>query len=247
MKVSITFLALANTLALAQNFFSSTDVPACAVQCQLLNQAQAGCLPAVSPQPASCFCNSAYLTNLAASPQAVCPGCTSQSDLSQLTGWFTRFCQQGGSATYGASGAASSAPAGPATTAAAPAASTAAAANPAATSNTASSSSGSNGATTNTNQNQSWWDKHKGWIAMVIVLIIAFAAIIAGAVWWKKRYLRKRDAAGATLPGAWGPTSNQHPSSQPVEKSAGGSHAAAMAAGQSRTSKKQKIARSLRR
>lgn len=65
------------------------------------------------------------------------------------------------------------------------------------------------------------WSKHAGWIAMVIVLVVAFALIIFGGVWWRKRHIRKRDAQIIPLPVGWGPNANPHDYAGPTSVVAG--------------------------
>lgn len=86
------------SLASSQTLISPT-LPACAQQCATLLQAQAGCVPPaalVSDQSTyqSCFCQSAFLTPLAANPSTICPAC-SPVDLTTLQTWFTGFCTTG--------------------------------------------------------------------------------------------------------------------------------------------------------
>lgn len=55
------------------------------------------------------------------------------------------------------------------------------------------------------------WSVHGRWIAMVIVLVVAFTIIIIVGVWWKRRHDRKVNLATEDpLPDGWGPPSDPH-------------------------------------
>lgn len=89
--------ALLFSLASSQNFISPT-LPACAQQCQTLQQAQTICIPPAAPVTnqgiyQSCFCNSDLLKQLPAAPLAICPTCA-PADLVTLQNWFAGFCTQ---------------------------------------------------------------------------------------------------------------------------------------------------------
>lgn len=161
-----TFLlaALATSIASAQNIldFSAGALPACAQNCALLQQAQAGCLPTVSPQPASCFCQSSYLTALKTSASAVCADvCPSATEQQEVQTWYINWCQNGGSASYIAKiGQSTAAPTAASTAPAANAASTtapdAAAAPTASQSSAAESADAAN--PTDPTANQTWYE-----------------------------------------------------------------------------------------
>lgn len=115
-RVLISALALAllpRTLAQQPVTLIASSLPACAQSCPTLLQAQTACVPPPNGQAAvtdtttynSCFCNSAYLTNLkAGAAQGVCPTC-STDDTSTLQSWYSGFCQIGGVAGGAAGGA----------------------------------------------------------------------------------------------------------------------------------------------
>ena len=67
------------------------------------------------------------------------------------------------------------------------------------------------------------WSQHGRWIAMLIVLLVAFVIIIVVGVILKRRYNRKRNRATATpLPTTgWGPNMNPHSYPGVAEKDEG--------------------------
>ncbi|KAI9728931.1 MAG: hypothetical protein M1828_000016 [Chrysothrix sp. TS-e1954] len=197
--------------------YASGDLPACARNCGLLNQAQTACVPpaaakATQQQYESCFCQSAYLTPLKSSPNLCQSVCTSASDNTQIQSWYSNLCSKGVGAA-GGNGAAAT-PTAAAVTASSPPTTDA---NGVSEPNNAGNQGNAQDTTATGGVNvkaakSSWWSQHGKWVAMVIVLIVAFTIIIIIGVIWKKRYNRKRNRATATpLPVAgWGPNVNPH-------------------------------------
>ena len=98
--MNVLFLSLLASAAVAQQLlqFGAGGLPSCAQQCQPLTNAQNACQPS-SPQPVTCFCQSAYLTSLKTTANGLCDSaCTSQSDRNQLFSWYAGFCANGGNA-----------------------------------------------------------------------------------------------------------------------------------------------------
>ena len=67
------------------------QLPTCAQGCTTLQQAQDACK--TSTQMKSCFCQSAYLTQLYGSPSAVCQQNCQPNDLQSIQTWYTGFCK----------------------------------------------------------------------------------------------------------------------------------------------------------
>lgn len=93
-----TAFALLFSLASSQTFIA-TDLPICVQQCVILQQAQTGCVPPAAPVTdqaiyQSCFCESALLRPLSATPSTVCPAC-SPADLGTLQTWYSGLCTPG--------------------------------------------------------------------------------------------------------------------------------------------------------
>lgn len=106
--------SLLRTFALLQIFTStvvsqqivpssgSSTFPQCAVNCQVLLQAQTACLPPSAPVSSdaiytSCYCQSAYLTTLHTEASTTCgSSCPSTSDQQLLVTWYGDFCAAGG-------------------------------------------------------------------------------------------------------------------------------------------------------
>lgn len=82
---------------------SSSQFPACAVNCAVLLQAQSACVPPSVPATnqityENCFCQSSFLQGLYGSPDSICTAeCTVESDRDLLQSWFTGFCREVGS------------------------------------------------------------------------------------------------------------------------------------------------------
>ena len=99
----ISFLTAITT---AQQLIPS-NLPSCAAQCTVLQQAQTGCTPAGGApvtgqaQYQSCFCQSALLTQLYSDNTVqVCTTC-SQSDMSTIQNWYKDYCGRGGAPVQG--------------------------------------------------------------------------------------------------------------------------------------------------
>ncbi|KAL1852310.1 hypothetical protein Plec18170_006038 [Paecilomyces lecythidis] len=152
----------------------SDTFPACAVDCQTLEQAQDSCVPPAAPVTnqatyVSCFCQSALLTQLRSSPAGVCSAC-SAADSQKLQQWYNNFCSTGGNVQTTTTSTSTTA-----TNAAAAAAAT---------------TTGSH--TKSYPSPPSWISTHYQWIIMIIILAIGLTAIALGGMWLKRRYDAKR-------------------------------------------------------
>lgn len=156
-------LAAAAALSTAQVLTSgNSQLPACAQQCPLLQQAAAACGGTTSSSQTiwSCFCQSGYLTSLKSSPAGICDSvCTNAADNQQVMTWYNSECGN----DYGASEHANAA-AGGATTVIITSTSTSA---PVAgqTANTVGAAAAATGSSVvsgnaNTPQGGSWWSTH---------------------------------------------------------------------------------------
>lgn len=103
----IVLLTVLATLSIAQQTtILPTTLPACASQCQVLLQAQTGCVPPAAPVTnaaayQSCFCQSGYLSSLYASAAStLCQSC-SAGDMSSIQAWYKSFCPQQAAAANG--------------------------------------------------------------------------------------------------------------------------------------------------
>ena len=91
-------LNLAHTTSAQQATLLASNLPACAQQCPVLLQAQAGCVPPAAPVTdqaiyQSCFCQSALLTQLPTSN--ICAPQCSAEDIGTIQAWFNGLCAQG--------------------------------------------------------------------------------------------------------------------------------------------------------
>ncbi|KAM3526037.1 hypothetical protein MY4038_007026 [Beauveria bassiana] len=172
-------------------FGDRNKLPACAVSCKALYDANANCVPPVIPSgPVSnyeaCFCINQNVVALSTATDAVCNDVCSgeQGGQSSVASWFGSLCHvtaTGGttktttSATGGATG----------------------------TSNTSSSNKKSG----------DWISNHWQWVIMLVVLIVVIAGVWIGACIWRRRYLRRKDRqtslgqkqSGSASRPSWGP------------------------------------------
>lgn len=231
---SLLFLPLLAAPSLAQQIlqFGAGQLPQCAQNCQQLINAQTACI-SVPTTEHSCFCQSAYLTqqtNLFQTADGTCTDtCPQESDRQQIQKWFQGYCSNPNQPAAPAGGNNGQSPQAPAssTAASAPAATTSSFAGTPVDENTGSwyvlscspfplprnvlGSLGSN--------LLHRWSNHARWIAMVIVLVVAFIIIIVVGIWLKRRHDRKVNRATTTpLPVGWGPNSDPHQYAGPTEK-----------------------------
>ncbi|CZT22958.1 uncharacterized protein RCC_08666 [Ramularia collo-cygni] len=182
----------------------NSQLPQCAQQCPLLQQANQACTATATPQAAwACFCQSAYIPTLKTSAVGVCDStCTDATQNAQVSTWYNSNC----GSDFGASEHAADTATAATTTAGAPAA--------AGTTSSGSSNAGNGNNNNNdagsANQNSGsgttdwnpeatkeggdWWSTHYQWIVMVIVLAIGLSLFAWLAVWLKRRHDRKQDA-----------------------------------------------------
>lgn len=103
--VSAILLLSASRPVSAQDTFSflpsaaSSTFPACGLSCQLLLEAQSGCVPpqaevTTSDTYVSCFCQSALISGLPYTA-SMCPTCTTASDQQLLINWYKNYCAGG--------------------------------------------------------------------------------------------------------------------------------------------------------
>jgi len=160
----------------------SSTFPQCAVNCPVLIQAQAACLPPSAPVSndatyTSCYCQSSYLTTLHTEASTTCgSSCPSTSDQQLLVTWYGDFCAAGGKDVIDGSSTTT-------TTTSATASSTAAGATSTSQNSSVSSGSGGGGG--------GWFSTHYKWIIMVVVLAIGFSIIAAAGIYFKRRYDEK--------------------------------------------------------
>ena len=81
--------------------FGANALPSCANGCQMLLNAQSGCVPPAAPVTSpqiykSCFCQSALLITLRTTPVGVCDTvCTDPTALTQIMTWYNSYCASG--------------------------------------------------------------------------------------------------------------------------------------------------------
>lgn len=185
MKLSRTALALLPSLLLTLSITAASaqlltdgnsQLPSCATNCPLLNQAAQACggTQSADQQIWSCFCQSAYLTTLKTSPSGICDGvCTSSNDNQQLMTWYNTNC----GSDYGASehagsqtGASASASTTSAATGTAAVQTRTDAAQPT-TSTFSTAGAGSVGADDDDSYKGSWWHAHYVWHLCPVLLV----------------------------------------------------------------------------
>lgn len=239
--VLVAFLSTSTVITAQFLQYGSGQLPQCAQQCTTLQQAQTLCIPPDAPTvQKTCFCQSGLLTQLPSNPEAVCAQVCSSTESQQIQQWYTSYCQNPNAPVGGASSSASP-PGPASTTAPAGSSQTSGGTTingqsvdtvPGPDTRTwfvyslpwlfrllpsSSSKSCVQLLLTCLDElltrpcNEYRWQKHSKWIAMVIVLVIAFAIIIAVGVVLKKRHDRRFNRATVTpLPTSWGPNSDPH-------------------------------------
>ncbi|OAA77052.1 hypothetical protein LEL_06736 [Akanthomyces lecanii RCEF 1005] len=173
-------------------FADRNKLPACAVSCKALYDANANCVPPVIPSgPVSnyeaCFCINKNVIALSTATDAVCNDVCSaeQGGQSSVAKWFGSLCH------VTASGGTTST----------------------ATTTTKGSSSGNSSSGGSSQKSGDWISNHWQWVIMLVVLIVAIAGIWIGACIWRRRYLRRKDRqtslgqkqSGSASRPSWGP------------------------------------------
>jgi len=168
----------------------TSKLPACASLCGVLFDVQGACEPPVLASVSStCFCadsrlspfmqsGTAGVTSACKASAAVAGSCTATSDLEKIQSWYATFCNL------------KDPNAAVTTTAGSP----------------ASTGTGSSSTTPKAPVNQTWFQGHWKYIVMLIVMILAIVGIWVGAIFIKRRYIRKKEREIEMKPPvAWGP------------------------------------------
>ncbi|KAK2042320.1 hypothetical protein LZ31DRAFT_366825 [Colletotrichum somersetense] len=146
------------------------QLPACAVKCGPLYDANGACVPPAVPAADAqvydaCFCSQGNLQPFRTAATGVCDaaGCDA-AGFSSIQGWYTSFCNSvaGGAAVQTSS-------------------------SPGSTSTSGASKGSSNG------NGGDWLSNHWRWVVMLVILVVAIAGIWVGACIWRRRYLRRKD------------------------------------------------------
>lgn len=174
-------------------------LPVCASLCGKLFDVQGACVPPnVAKASKSCFCGdprlASFISQGAAGVSSVCTAvsCTAQADLEKIQSWYAGFCNaQAADPTKTGGGAA-----------------------PSGTGSSGAGSSSSPGTTTpNSSADQTWFQSHWKWVVMIIVVLLAMIIIWVGAVFLRRRIIRKREREIEMKPPvAWGPHQMQNQS-----------------------------------
>lgn len=171
-------------------FADRNKLPACAVSCKALYDANANCVPPIIPSGPvsgyeSCFCINQNVAALSTATDAVCNDvCSAESGgQASVASWFGSLCHV--SATGGTTKT---------------------------TTTTKGSTSGSTGSGSS-NKSGDWISNHWQWVIMLVVLIVVIAGVWIGACIWRRRYLRRKDRqtslgqkqSGSASRPSWGP------------------------------------------
>lgn len=143
----------------------NSQLPACAQNCPLLQQANTACASTGTPQAAwTCFCQSAYLTNLYNTAVGICDSvCTDATQNAQVSTWYKSNCgtDNGVKEQAGDTQIAAATTAAAATTTATTNNAAAAAATPTPTSGSGSgSTSSASSSSSSSSSGESWWSGH---------------------------------------------------------------------------------------
>ncbi|KAM0432947.1 hypothetical protein ACHAPT_004652 [Fusarium lateritium] len=175
-------------------------LPACAVSCGALYDANGACVPpiiAVDAGPKAytqCFCLDTRVAAFSTATKGPCDdACTDDpKGLSSIAAWFRDICTVDSNANKGGNGQASSK-----TT----------------TTDGAGSTGGSKAGSSNSGGGGDWISNHWQWVIMLVILVVGIAGIWIGACIWRRRYLRKKDRqtslgqkhSGSVSRPSWGP------------------------------------------
>lgn len=181
--------AILFSFASSQSFIPTT-LPPCAQQCATLQQAQTVCVPPAAPVTSqgiykSCFCESALLNQLSATPSTVCPACLG-ADLQTLQSWFSGFCAPAGG-TGGQQ---------PTTLTTSSISSTPTTSVPTVAPTGSTSQIGAGGATISDKtppDNRNWIHSHWRWVLMLIILFFGFGILAWAGSYLHRRYHRLHD------------------------------------------------------
>ncbi|KZZ90474.1 integral membrane protein [Moelleriella libera RCEF 2490] len=188
-------------------FQDPAQIPACAVNCQPLWDANGGCVPPAIPsaEPTvyqACFCANknvaAFSTAVSGVCDNACPG--DPQGVSSIARWFSQACNVQAGATNTPKTATSTS---------------------AKAANTAGSSGSNNGGN---NGGGDWLSGHWQWVIMLVILVVGIAGIWIGACIWRRRYLRKKDRqtslgqkhSGSAANPSWGPAVTGSDSATPI-------------------------------
>ncbi|KAK5988575.1 hypothetical protein PT974_10059 [Cladobotryum mycophilum] len=179
-------------------FNDRAQLPACAVSCGHLYDANGACVPPAVPQQqpqgyTDCFCADPRLAPFSTATAGVCDNaCTAEPNgLSSITAWYHSLCKIN---TAPAGGKLSTSSVAPGTTGTPPPSQT----------------QGPSG---------DWISNHWQWVIMLVVLVVGIAGIWIGACIWRRRYVRKRDlhkAANTAARTSWGPDPNESTAGIPM-------------------------------
>ncbi|TQV90427.1 hypothetical protein V2A60_010420 [Cordyceps javanica] len=193
-------------------FNDRSKLPACAVSCKALYDANANCVPPIIPSgPVSnyeaCFCINQNVIALSTATDAVCNDVCSaeQGGQSSVAKWFGSLCHV--TATGGTTKTATT---------------------------TKGATSGSTGSGSSGNKSGDWISNHWQWVIMLVVLIVVIAGVWIGACIWRRRYLRRKDRqtslgqkqSGSASRPSWGPTTMPTSDSGAPMNYSGGAEAA---------------------
>jgi len=171
-------------------------LPPCASLCGKLFDVQGACT--VPAQANTCFCADPrlkpFLDSGTSGVATVCTAasCTDTASLLEIQKWYEGYCNE--------------AVANPSTTVGGSTAT-----------GTGAASTGTGTSVSSTPKlagNQSWFHSHWRWVVMIIVIALAMVIIWVGAVFFKRRYQRKKEREIEMKPPvAWGPHQMQHSTS----------------------------------
>ncbi|GAB0138029.1 hypothetical protein EsDP_00006276 [Epichloe bromicola] len=187
-------------------FNDISKLPACAVGCQPLWDANGGCVPPAIPAAdpkvyGECFCaNSkvaAFSTAVSGVCDNACPG--DPKGVSSIAGWFSNFCNVKAGDTPKTAVSTSAGP-------------------------TRTPGSSNSGSISDDGGGGDWLSDHWQWVIMLVILVVGIAGIWIGACIWRRRYLRKKDRqtslgqkhSGSVNNPSWGPAITGSESATPM-------------------------------
>jgi hypothetical protein len=190
-------------------FADTAKLPACAVNCGALYDANGACVPPAAPVGeasayTACFCSHGAVAPLSTAVTGVCDNVCQPNDLSSVQGWFQGICGVQNNNNNGGGG------------------------NGGNNNGNGGDSGSGNGDSGNSNGNTGgstghhkgiqeptgdWLSNHWQWVIMLVILVVGIAGIWIGACIWRRRHLKKKDRqstlpqkqSGSVSHPSWGP------------------------------------------
>jgi hypothetical protein len=187
-------------------FADTAKLPACAVNCGALYDANGACVPPAAPVGealayTACFCSQGVVAPFSTAATGVCDSVCQPNDLSSVQAWFQGLCgvqNNNNNNNNGGNNDGNGRDSG------------------SGNSNNGDSTGNTGGSTGHHKIKEptgDWLSNHWQWVIMLVILVVGIAGIWIGACIWRRRYLKKKDRqstlpqkqSGSASRPSWGP------------------------------------------